>query len=221
MKDDFESYETTTTTVPPVAVTTKKRKRVIADDGDDILRQKARLFAKTPEAWRSVSKYSATRLREYVEEHEHQQQQHLYETIFDFTHKILGVMLDKISKGDGYVQREIEADITIRQCIEMELQNWVQFLSNRYKAVACLGIDVVNGKKRQLSEATVIIEENGCNEAIDVVVQPIVEINNEINTEEWRIVSGTVDKQAPYLTSMRSQGQREIAASVSVTIDGL
>ena len=181
MKDDFESYETTTTTVPPVAVTTKKRKRVIADDGDDILRQKARLFAKTPEAWRSVSKYSAVRLKEYVEEHEHQQQQHLHETVFDFTHKMIGVILDKISKADGYVQREVESDITIRQCIEIEMQNWVTFLSNRYKALACLGIDVVNGKKRQSIEAPVIVEEtDGNNEAIDIVVQPT---NNEITTE--------------------------------------
>jgi hypothetical protein len=186
MKDDFESYKPTVPVPPAVAVTTKKRKRVISvDENDDLLKQKARMFAKTPEAWRSVSKYSAARLKEYVEENEHRQQQHLYETVFDFSHKILGVMIDKISKGDGYVQREIEADITIRQCIEMELQNWVTFLSNRYKAVACLGIDVVNGKKRQSIEAPPIIEEtDGSNEAIELVVQPTVETNNEIITEE-------------------------------------
>jgi hypothetical protein len=182
MKDDFQPY-TPTIPVPPVAVTTtKKRKRVIVEDSDDLLRQKARLFAKTPEAWRSVSKYSASRMKEYVEEHEHQQQQHLYETVFDFTHKMVGVVLDKISKADGYVQREVESDITIRQCIEIEMQNWVTFLSNRYKALACLGIDVVNGKKRQSIEAPVIIEEtDGNNEAVDIVVQPT---NNETNTEE-------------------------------------
>jgi hypothetical protein len=183
MKDDFEPYETKTTTVPPVAVTTtKKRKRVVSDDGDDLLKQKARLFAKTPEAWRSVSKYSASRLKEYVDEHEHRQQQHLYETVFDFSHKIVGLVLDKLSKGDGYVQREVESDITIRQCIEQELQNWVQFLSNRYKAIACLGIDVVNGKKRQSIEAPPIIEEtDGNNEAIDILVQPT---KNETTNEE-------------------------------------
>ena len=187
MKDDFESYKPTIPVPPAVAVTTKKRKRVIADENDDILKQKARLFAKTPEAWRSVSKYSIVRLKEYVEEHEHQQQQHLYETIFDFTHKMVGVVMDKISSADGYVQNEIEADITIRQCIEMELQNWVQFLSNRYKALACLGIDVVNGKKRQSIEAPPIIEEtDGCNEAIDIVVHddPTVETSNENITKE-------------------------------------
>jgi hypothetical protein len=183
MKDDFEPY-TPTVPVQPVAVTTtKKRKRVITEDGDDLLRQKARLFAKTPEAWRSVSKYSAVRLKEYVEEHQHNQQQHLYETVFDFSHKIVGLVLDKLSKGDGYVQREIESDITIRQCIEQEMQNWVTFLSNRYKAIACLGIDVVNGKRRQSIEAPVIIEEttNECNETIELVVQPT---NNETTNEE-------------------------------------
>ena len=221
MKDDFESYKPTVP-VAPVAVTTKKRKRMInVDETGEILKQKARLFAKTPEQWRSVSKYSAVRLKEYVEEHEHRQQQHLYETVFDFSHKILGLMLDKISKGDGYVQREIEADITIRQCIEMELQNWVQFLSNRYKAVACLGIDVVNGKKRQLLEAPVIIEENGCNEAIDIVVQPSVETNNEIITEEWKIISGVVDQQAPYFISMWCKREWQITIGVSVTTDGV
>ena len=186
MKDDFAEYKTTIPVPPAVAVTAKKRKRVISvDENNDLMKQKARLFAKTPEAWRSVSKYSAVRLKEYVEEHEHQQQQHLYETVFDFSHKMVSVVMDKISKGDGYVQNEIEADITIRQCIEMELQNWVQFLSNRYKALACLGIDVVNGKKRQSIETPTIIEEtDGNNEAIDIVVQPTVETNNEIITEE-------------------------------------
>ena len=187
MKDDFESYKPTVPVPPAVAVTTKKRKRVvIADENDNILKQKARLFAKTPEAWRSVSKYSAARLKEYVEENEHRQQIHLYETIFDFTHKMVGVVIDKISRADGYVQNEIEADITIRQCIEMEMQNWVQFLSNRYKALACLGIDVVNGKKRQSIEAPPIIEENGSNETVDILVhdEPSVETNNEHITQE-------------------------------------
>jgi hypothetical protein len=183
MKDDFEPYETTVPVQPVAVTTTKKRKRVITGDGDDLLKQKARLFAKTPEAWRSVSKYSAVRLKEYVEEHEHKQQQHLYETVFDFSHKIVGLVLDKISKGDGYVQREIESDITIRQCIEQEMQNWVTFLSNRYKAIACLGIDVVNGKRRQSIEAPPIIEEttNECNETIELVVQPT---NNETTNEK-------------------------------------
>ena len=182
MKDDFEPYETTVPVQPVAVTTTKKRKRVITDDGDDLLKQKARLFAKTPEAWRSVSKYSASRLKEYVEENKHRQQQALYETIFDFSHKIVGLVLDKLSKGDGYVQREVESDITIRQCIEQELQNWVQFLSNRYKAIACLGIDVINGKKRQSIETPVIIEEtDGNNEDTDIVVQST---NNEINGEK-------------------------------------
>ena len=187
MKDDFEPYETTVPVQPVTVTTTKKRKKVTSDDGDDLLKQKARLFCKTPEAWRSVSKYSATRLKEYVEEHEHQQQQHLYETIFDFTQKMIGVVTDKIGGADGYVQNEIETDITIRQCIEMEMQNWVQFLSNRYKALACLGIDVVNGKKRQSIEAPPIIEEtDGSNETIELVVheEPSFDINNEITTEE-------------------------------------
>ena len=50
MKDDFAEYKTTIP-VPPVSVTTKKRKRTISsDDGDDLLRQKARFYAKSPEA---------------------------------------------------------------------------------------------------------------------------------------------------------------------------
>ena len=155
--DSFEEYK-----APVVkTVVTKKRKHAVKDDKQEIetLRQKARLFAKTPEAWRSVSKYGLTRLREYVEEREHQQTQHLYETVFDFTHRMIGFVLDKGTKGDGYVQSEIDADITIRQCIETEMQNWVQYLSNRYKAVACIGIDVVNGKKRQCIEQPIVVIE--------------------------------------------------------------
>jgi hypothetical protein len=46
------------------------------------------------------------------------------------------------------------------------------------------------------------------------VVQPTVETNNEINTEEWGTVSGVVDKQATYYTSLWRQGQREESIGV-------
>ena len=138
----------------PEVVTTKKRKRNDSNNKEnlDLLKQKARIHAKSPEVWRCVSKYGEKRLQEWVEEREHEQTQHLYETVFDFSHKMIAFVLDKGTRADGYVQEQIESDVTVRQCIEIEMANWVQFLSNRYKALACLSIDVANGKKKQYLE---------------------------------------------------------------------
>ena len=166
-KINYEDYlPTPLVNQKPEVVTTKKRKRTKAETNKEtieLLKRRARLYAKSPEAWRCVSRYSEKRLREYCEEKEHEQQQNLHETVFGFAHQAVAWVADFLSKGDGYVRDQIEADMTIRQCLEQEGQNWVQFLSNRWKCAACINIDIVNGKRRQYIETPVVVieETNG------------------------------------------------------------
>jgi hypothetical protein len=53
--------------------------------------------------------------------------------------------------------------VSLRQCIEVEMSNISQFLTNRYKLAALSTIDVTNAKRRQYLEApppeAVIVEE--------------------------------------------------------------
>lgn len=149
--------------VPTVVVTKANKKRKTADtQAADNLKQKARLHCKCPEQWRSVSKYNPKRMTEFVQEQEFNQQQALYESLFSFAHRVFALVVDKVSLGNGFIQTEIENDLTLRQCIEEEGSRFVQFMNNRWKLAALTSVDVFNGKRTQmLTEPTpeAVIEE--------------------------------------------------------------
>ena len=161
--------QVTTDTVPAVVTTkgvSKKRKRTEDDKTNtDELKKRARLFCKCPEQWRSVSKYNPKRLEEFVTEKTYEQDQVLYDGVFDFAHSMYALLVDKLSGGEGYVEQELKADISLRQCIEVEMSNICQYLTNRYKLAALSTIDVTNAKRRQYLEAPppdpVVEEING------------------------------------------------------------
>ena len=145
-----------TTDAAPAVVTKggKKRKRTEDDKTNtDELKKRARLFCKCPEQWRSVSKYNPKRLEEFVNEQTFSQDQVLYDGVFDFAHSMYALLLDKLSGGEGYVEQELKADVSLRQCIEVEMANVCQYLTNRYKLAALSTIDVTNAKRRQYLEA--------------------------------------------------------------------
>ena len=149
--------------VDPVVVT-KKRKLSSTDSTKrnefDDLKKRARLFCKCPEQWRSVSRYNPKRLREFVDEQSWTQEQALHGSIFGFVHKLLGLVVDTLSKGDGHVQREIEDDVSLRQAIEQEGAQFAHYLSNRYKIVALTACDTFSGKRKEIeSRPIVTIEE--------------------------------------------------------------
>ena len=153
-------------TAPP-----KGKKRKIQEekkDDQEEMRQKARLFCQCAEQWKIVSKYNLEKLKAWVQDKEFDQQQALYQTIFDFTQKAIGFGLDLICKGDDFVNQEVQNDISLRTAIQVEAQQWVQFLSNRFKILALISVDIANGKIKQRLEnkstVTIVeeqIEENG------------------------------------------------------------
>ena len=147
----------------------KGKKRKIQEDKKDDqeeLKQKARLFCQCSEQWKIISKYNVEKLKGWVEEKEFDQQRALFQTVFDFTQRAIAFGFDLICKGDTYVDQEIQNDVSLRQAIEVEAANWVQFLSNRFKIATLIAIDVSNGKIKQRLEnkSTVTIveeKENG------------------------------------------------------------
>ncbi len=51
----------------------------------------------------------------------------LYEPLFSFIHKLFAVVCDKITAGEGHVQGQIMSDIPLRQSIQQEGGNFIQF----------------------------------------------------------------------------------------------
>jgi hypothetical protein len=81
---------------------------------------------------------------------------------------MIAMLMDTLSKGNGFVQSEIENDQTLRQSLELEGAVFVNFLTNRWKILTLTAVDTFNGKKLQrLSEPAqqatveVLINEDG------------------------------------------------------------
>ena len=170
-----------------VPVTTQKKKRKIEDkkEDNDEIKQKARLYCKCTEQWKIISKYNPEKLKTWVDEREFDQIKALHETIFSFATRVIGFGLDKLCLADDYVNKEIQNDISLRESIEIECANWVSFLSNRFKIVALLGVDIANGKLKQAQEnksMIVVQEENGSDHNIVELVRVEEEIpaNNSV-----------------------------------------
>ena len=169
----------------------KKRKRDVVGDDVTTLKQKARLYCTCPQQWKSVSRYSQKRMEEFVNEKEFSRQQEIYTSVFGFAHQLWALAADTIARGNGHVQRELESDMSLRQSIEAEGTQFVQFLSNRWRMLALTGVDIFNGKKNQrlvepVQEVHIEETDDGGNEARptflageDVPIRTTQEVNEE------------------------------------------
>jgi hypothetical protein len=138
-------------------VTSRKRARIV-NEVDQELKQKARLYCSSAEQWKIVSRYSNERLRDFCDSHEFQKQSELHNTVFSFVQRALALAMDLVSGGDGYVQREIESDLSLRKSIELEAGAFVSLLSNKFQIVSLLAIDSTNGKLNQIRDRPPPIE---------------------------------------------------------------
>ena len=176
--------------VTPVVVSKKKRKRENDDGGLSDLKQKARLYCSCPQQWKSVSKYGLKRMEEFVQEKEFERQQQLFDNIFGFAHQFLALALDTVTKSNGFVQTEIENDLSLRQAIEAEGARFVQFLNNRWKLLALTSVDVFNGKRKQLlaeppAEPEIVEIHGGCEEGQPIMDEQIVPVDPNPNTDTF------------------------------------
>ena len=140
------------------AQVTSKKRRAEKPPVDDDLRKRAQFFCTCAEQWRSVSRYSADRLAQFVQENEYREQQHLQNQVFDFVQRGLAFLADKLSNGGGYVQQEIENDQSLRSSIVAEAGNFVALLNNKVKLLALLGVDTMTGKMNQKLQTPQIVE---------------------------------------------------------------
>lgn len=116
---------------------------------DQELRKRARFLCASPEQYRIVAKYGTQKLKEWVQDKEFEQKKALAQTVFDAVHRILAVGLDKITQGDGFVESQILADLTLRQSIEEEGIEYLSLLQNKVRILVLSFVDTVNAKRIQ------------------------------------------------------------------------
>ena len=134
----------------------KKRKGEDAEPDVELLemRQKAKFHCKDVKEWRVISKYSKTKLEEYLNDVTFLESAQLIQTAGDIGVQVYGLILDKLLKGDGFIQTEITNDVTLKQVMQRELVQYVKLITNRLQILIFSGVNVLNGKKRQREHAS-------------------------------------------------------------------
>lgn len=143
----------------------RKRTEEKVDEEIDGLRDRAKFLCTCAEEWKQVSKYNSKRLEEFVQERVYMQNKALSESVFDQIHALLALGLDKVSRGDGYVEEKVLANQNLRKSLEEEGQNFIFLLTNKIRILTLILLDVHSGKRTQRKNQPVsaihIEEEKG------------------------------------------------------------
>lgn len=126
-----------------------KQKKKSKDEELEEMRKRAKSYCNSFEQWNSIRKYKKPRLVEWLEQKEFDIDNSLKNSVFSFVQEAYGFILDKISKGEGYVQQQICNDLTLRQALEDEGRNLLKYLSNKSKILVLTGADLYHGKQEQ------------------------------------------------------------------------
>jgi hypothetical protein len=136
---------------------TKKRKVPEQEDLTEI-KAIAKSFCTCPEQWKSVSRYSKEKLKDFVETKNFEKDAAMRDTVFSALHKVYAFTLDFLTKGDGYVKTQIENDISLKDAIEVECGSFLKFLNNKSKIAFLTSTDTVQGKLTQKQNEIAVIE---------------------------------------------------------------
>jgi hypothetical protein len=130
----------------------KKRKKPDEEKVKEETRElvaKAKFYCKNIKEWRVVSKYNKSKLETYLADQQYLESAQMVQSFGSFAKDIYGFVLDKLVKGDGYVEAEIKNDITLEQALQRELVEYCKFITNRLQILIFSSINVINGKKKQ------------------------------------------------------------------------
>ena len=145
MLDDHKLNQPT----QPLHKKLKKRKVEIDDPCVKDLREKAKFYCKNITEWRVVCKYNKSRLEEYLHDQEFLASAKLSDQFSDVVTSVYAFIVDKMAKGDGFVEAEIKNDVSLRDCIHKELVDVLKIMTNKMQCVVFSLVDITQGKKRQ------------------------------------------------------------------------
>jgi len=116
---------------------------------DDTLRKKARFYTKSAEQWKVISRYPPKRMEEFVQEKDFEAKKELEGNILDGVFSFVAGGIDTATRGDGHVQQQLMADVSLKNAIKQEGADFVQFFSNKVKILVLTFLDISNGKVNQ------------------------------------------------------------------------
>lgn len=130
----------------------KKRKATPNEDELKDLKQKAKFHCRDLKEWRVVSKFSKAKLETYLSDQTYLESAQIAQHFGSFATDMYGFLLDKVTKGGGFVEQEIKSDVTLRNAVQRELVEYVRIITNRLQILIFSGVNVLNGKKKQLAQ---------------------------------------------------------------------
>ena len=133
------------------------------EDEKEQIRQQCKYYCASIEEWNSVRKFKLDKQKDFIEEKQFLEAKNLSQTVFDTGHNAMALVLDLISKGEGYIEQEIKQDLTLRHTIEEEGQKLLYLVTNKYKILFLICIDLFTGHRKRLRDKppkpTIVIEE--------------------------------------------------------------
>ncbi len=119
------------------------------EDEAQKLLERARFYCQTAEEWRVISQLSPAAVERFVEAKAFEGSQKVAQSVVKIAHYALAQFMDQLSRGNGFVAAEISSDMSLAESLHLELATFAQYLNNRIKILALVGVDVFHGKKRQ------------------------------------------------------------------------
>ena len=139
---------------------TKKRK---LDFDKDQLKSEAQSLCDCPEQWTLISKYNLNKMKDWVQEKRFAQDRKFQNTVFEGVHKLYALAIDFISKGNGFIERQLLEDEALKESLEVELTTVLKYLNNKSRILFLTANDGVQGKmiqkKTEKNETATIVEE--------------------------------------------------------------
>lgn len=129
----------------------KRKKPDVATQKDGLkdLRERAKYHCKSVEDWRVVSKYPEERLKQFMDDLDYVASHETYEKVSEILTHVFAYFMDRVTKGEGEVEKEIKNDISLRNCVHKELVEVIKIVSNRMQIGFFTMIDILEGKKKQ------------------------------------------------------------------------
>lgn len=166
-EDQIEDSEKKPT--KPVKVTKKRQRDDTDDDEKRSLLHVARGVCSSAQEWQSIRKYKVKQLRDWVEMRQFERDRAVGEGMIGRGVEVLGHVIDKVTRGGGYVASEIQHDTALAECVQSELGDLIKYLNNRVKIVFLLFNDICAGlaKKPKTNDETPHIEIEEKSEDVD------------------------------------------------------
>ena len=96
--------------------------------------------------WRTVSKYKNIKLEEYLSDRTFMDSAQMCQNFSHVALETYAFILDKVVKGNGFVEQEINSDVTLKDAISREMIEIVTKITNRIQILILTSVNICNGK---------------------------------------------------------------------------